>query len=195
MSEPKPTATERAPSGGERRAIVRIDAQPGGKKFQGVWLEFADDRKWVVDYRPRELWKPFQDREVLVTGYCWAPKGQAINAPHFHVEHMTFVKPERGRGPILAIGPEQVLRGAFRESGFPPGSKLAGSTETKFAGYGVHGASVALPAAGEAVTVIAREIEPDMSWTAQTGGPKLWILDVRGADASVEERTRVTCPQ
>src|SRR5262249_47884244 len=103
--KPVPSPKSNTPSGGERRAIVRIDAQPGGKKFQGVWLEFADDKRWLVDYRANELWKPFADREVLVTGYCWAPdpRAQAIQATHFHVERMTFVQREMGRGPILAI--------------------------------------------------------------------------------------------
>jgi hypothetical protein len=205
VPDPKPTTTtttKQAPHDGERRAIVRIDAQPGGKKFQGVWLEFADDTKWVVDYRAREIWKSFQDREVLVTGYCWAPdpRAQAIGATHFHVEHMTFVKPEMGRGPILSLGPEQILIGAFREQPFPAGSKRAGSSETHFdvdggTSYSLQGASVDLPAMGTRVSVVAREIEPDRSWTAQTGGPKLWILDVRADGATVEERAKVPCPQ
>jgi hypothetical protein len=196
-SEVKPVPAPRTtpPTEGERRAIVRIGPEPGGTTFQGVWLELAGDKKWVVDYQPRALWKPFQDREVLVSGYCYQPEGQAVTAPHFHVDRMLFVKPEMGRGPILEIGPEQVLRGAFSERGFAPGSKLAGSTETRFESYGIQGASVDLPEAGKRVLVIAREIQPDMSWTAQTGGPKLWILDVRAEDAVVEERAKIDCPQ
>lgn len=201
MPDPKPTTTtQQAPSDVERRAIVRIDAQPGGKRFQGVWLEFAEDTRWVVDYRANELWKPFEDHEVIVTGYCWAPdpRAQSIGATHFHVERMRFLQPKMGRGPLLEIGPEVALRGAFRAQPFPPGSKLAGSSQTKFdaesESYGLQGASVALPAMGTRVLVIARGVEPDMSWTAQTGGPKLWILDVRDASAQPEARAKLPCP-
>ena len=126
MKSQDPTTTA-PPAANERRATLRIDAQPGGKKFQGVWLEFAADKRWVIDYRPRELWKPFEDREVIVTGACYRPVGQAIMATHFRVDRMRFVKPERGRGPILEVGPEQWIRGAFAMRTFPPGSKLADS--------------------------------------------------------------------
>ena len=197
--QPKSAAPH--PVGDERRAIVRIDGEPSGKKFQGVWLEFADDKRWVVDYRPREMWKSFEDRDVLVTGYCYEPFGQAINAPHFHVESMKFVKPEMGRGPILEIGPELELRGGmFRDETFPSGSKLAGSSVRKFSmpdgggGFGIQGSDVDLPENGKRVLVVARVIKPDMSWTAQTGGDKIWIVDVREENAPSVTRKLKRCP-
>lgn len=90
----------------ERRATVRVDAQPAGKKFQGVWLELADGARWVIDYRPRLPWRSFADREVLVTGGCYEPFGQAITAPHVRVDRMRFAEDRRGVQPYLEVGPE-----------------------------------------------------------------------------------------
>jgi hypothetical protein len=193
----KPIATTPA-----RRATVRIDAQPGGKKFQGVWLEFSADQRWVVDYRPRELWKPFENREVLVTGECYVPFGQALMATHFRVDHMKFVTPERGRGPLLELHAEQMLRGSFVTHQFPEGSKRADSPALTFRAddgteYFLAGASQELPAAGTVARIKAREVTPDMSWMAQPGGRKLWILDVRGpddVDDPAHAPTIVPCP-
>jgi hypothetical protein len=204
-SETKPVeqpTTTPTPAADEREAIVRIDAEPGGKKFQGVWLDFGTDRRWVIAYRAHGLWKPFENREVIVTGQCYQPFGQAIGATHFRVDGMRFVKPERGRGPILALGPEQRLRGTFTEYTFAPGSKRAGSPERSFtedAGkqYLIAGASDDLPALGTAARIWARDVVPDLSWTAQADGPNLWILDVRDPD-SVEDPAHapaiVPCP-
>jgi hypothetical protein len=195
--QPKPAE----PRDGELRAIVRIDAEPGGKKFQGVWLEFSDDKRFVIDYRANGLWKPFEDREVIVTGHCWAPdpRAQAISSTHFHVATMRMVKPERGHGPILEIGPELALRGEFRQQSFPAGSKLAGSSEIRFTvdggfDYGIQGANVQPTTMNTQVLAIARSVEPDLTYTAQTGGPQLWIVDVREPDAEHDERTKTPCP-
>ena len=200
--KPQDPTTPTPPTAGERRATVRIDGQPGrGKGFQGVWLEFAADKRWVIDYRARELWKPFEDREVIVTGACYRPFGHAITATHFRVDRMRFVKPERGRGPILEIGPEQWIRGTFAMHAFPAGSKRADSPMPVFrADDGTElilaGAAEKLPESG-AARVKAREITPDMSWMAQTGGTNIWILEVRDPD-SVEDPahapTPIDCP-
>jgi len=201
-SESKPVKpqdpTTPAPAANERRATVRIDARPGGKQFQGVWLEFAADKRWVIDYRPRELWKPFEDREVIVTGACYEPFGQAIRATHFRVDRMRFVNPERGRGPILEIGAEQWIRGAFAMHDFPAGSKRADSPMLVFRAddgteFILAGASDELPAAGKAARVKAREVTPDMSYMAQPGGRNIWILDVRDPD-SVEDAAHAPKP-
>jgi len=183
-----PAATTPATPAEEREAIVRIEAQPGAKRFQGVWLDFGADKRWVIDYRARELWKPFENREVIVTGQCYQPFGQAILATHFRVDRMRFVKPERGRGPILELGPEQKLRGTFTLYHFAAGSKRADSPERTFtddAGkqWFLAGASETIPATGAAARVVAREVVPDLSWMAQADGPNLWILDVRQPDS------------
>lgn len=186
----EPTKPTPPSTGEERRATVRIDAAPSGKKFQGVWLELArPDHRWVIDYRPRALWQPFADREVLVTGQCYRPFGQAIGATHFRVDRMRFVTPERGRGPILELGPEQRVRGAFAEHRFPPGSKLADAPRLVFVAdggerYWIEGAADPLPAADTAALITAREVVPDVTYSAQPDGPRLWILDVRAPDAT-----------
>lgn len=197
MKSQDPTTTAQ-PAANERRATLRIDAQPGGKKFQGVWLEFSADKRWVIDYRPRELWKPFEDREVIVTGACYQPFGQAIMATHFRVDRMRFVTPERGRGPILELGPEHWIRGAFAMHVFPPGSKLADSPMRVFRAddgteFLLAGASEELPEAGKAARVKAREVTPDMSYMAQVGGRNIWILEVRAPD-SVDDPAHAPTP-
>lgn len=49
-----PVTTESVPAPGpERRATVRIDPAPGGKQFQGVWLELEGGARWVIAYRAR----------------------------------------------------------------------------------------------------------------------------------------------
>lgn len=183
----------------ERRAIVRIDAEPAAKNFQGVWLELGDTR-FVVDYRARQLWRWFADREVIVTGGCYRPVGQAIDGPHFEVETLRVADPARGVGPYFSIGPEQWMTGDFVVDTAPAGSKLAGATRAMFrtaAGtqYAVFGDM--LPDAGTATNVRARVLEPDLSYAARSGGPDLWIVDEIGIDF-VEDRaparTRIRCP-
>src|SRR5947207_15688253 len=48
----------------EIKATLRIDAKSGGKKLQGVWLELEPGKRWVIDDRPRELWRSFEDADV-----------------------------------------------------------------------------------------------------------------------------------
>ncbi len=202
-SETKPVTEPTKPSAPatERRAFVRIDAEPSGKNFQGVWLE-ANDKRWVIDYRPRELWKPFENREVLATGECYRPFGQAISATHFRVDRMRFVTPERGRGPILELGAEQPLRGTFVMHAFPAGSKRADSPVLAFRAddgteYFLSGASATLPPVGSAAWITSREVTSDMSFMAQPSGRTLWILDVRAPDFVEDEAhtpTIVACP-
>jgi hypothetical protein len=166
-----------------------MDAAPSGKKFQGVWLEMPNGKRWVIDYRPRELWKSFVDADVLVTGECYEPFGQAIMSPHFRVDRMRFAAPRRGTGPLLELGAEVEMHGELSERGYPAGSKLEGSSELVFHGrgsqtYGIAGASTKLEPRDTPMKILAREVTPDLSYTAQTGGPKLWILDVRDADSA-----------
>jgi hypothetical protein len=202
---PKPSqpATPPAPES-QRRATVRIDAEPGGKRFQGVWLEHADGTKWVIAYRPLGFWKPFQDQEVIVTGHCYSPYGQAIGATHYHVETMRFHTPKRGVGPLLEVGPEVKLKGKLSKVDAPKGSKREGSAETRF--LGVDGTSYKISGIDDekdlakldkTFFVKARSVEPDMSWVAQTGGPALWIIDV-DVDENDDprfENAPMTCPE
>jgi hypothetical protein len=188
-----------APPLKEYRATLRIDAQPGGKKFQGVWLDFGDDTRWVIDYRPRELWRGFADHEVTVTGHCYRPFGQAINAPHFRVATMSFVRRPATAVPYFSIGPERWITGAFRTLTFPAGSKRAGDQEPRF--HDEHG--TAYHVAGEAsstvegpATIRARVLERNRAYTATTGEDDLWIVEVHEAGhvPAPSRDTPIDCP-
>jgi hypothetical protein len=201
-----PPMTTSDPAEPERRGTVRIDAQPGGKRFQGVWLELGGGARWVIDYRARDVWRPFADRAVLVTGRCYEPQGQAIWAQHFEVTRMRFADPGQPTAPILEVGPEIRLRGAFAEVAYPAGSKLAGTKDLVFRaeGGGEHRLFGAVPGAGqpgrfalgEHVAIDARPVERNLAYTAGPGGPHLWILDVRDAAAGPREpgRSYGPCP-
>lgn len=172
----------------EQRGTLRIDAQPSGKKFQGVWLERADGSRWVIDYRARQVWTWFADREVIVRGGCYTPEGQAIMAPHFRVERLRPATPAPGSGPYLEVGPEVVLRGELVTETAPPGSKLAGTARVVFRAddgetYNLVGET---PGSGDTVRIRGRRLEPDMSYTARGGGPDLWVASVHDEDYEPE---------
>lgn len=199
-----------AAAGPELRATVRIDAQPAAKRFQGVWLELGDSgARWVIDYRARDVWRPFADRAVLVTGRCYEPEGQAIGAQHFEVERMRFAGSGRPDAPILEVGPETRLRGMFAEITYPAGSKLAGSKDLVFrADDGAEfrlfgevpgaepGAALGKPALGKRVAIDARPVKRNLAYTAGPGGPHLWIADLLAASAGEREpgRSYGACP-
>ncbi|MBL9103247.1 MAG: hypothetical protein JNL82_20040 [Myxococcales bacterium] len=165
----------------EFEAVVRSDARPSGKKFQGVWLERADGERWVVAYRPQAWLRSFEGRAVRVTGETWEPEGQRVTATHFRVA--TLKVERRGEGPILAVGPEETLTGALRQATAPAGSKAEGSTWWVFATgeaeYEVEGAPDGVELAAGPATLVVRKVEPDMSYAARRGGPSLWIVAVR----------------
>lgn len=165
-------------------ATVRIDAEPGGKRFQGVWLELAGGLRWVIDYRATEIWRSFENERVTVTGHHWQPMGQAIQAMHFKVATMQFADPPSRAVPYRSLGPEQVLRGAFVEHVWPAGTRREGEVETEFHtddgdSYELAGGQPARPGA---VAIVARELEPDPTYAATTNGPKLFVLGVHAHD-------------
>jgi hypothetical protein len=170
---------------GEHRATVRIDPEPGAKHFQGVWLEFSERRRWLIDYRARDIWRSFADRTVLVSGHCYEPFGQAIAATHFAVEHMRLVDrvPDV---PLTEVGPELILRGALAVHAHPAGGKHGGSSEVVFRDgggttYWIHAADDQLPGPGP-VAVTAREVHASPAFAALPDGPRLWIFDFHAAD-------------
>ncbi|MEO8703998.1 MAG: hypothetical protein ABI867_28365 [Kofleriaceae bacterium] len=196
---PKPTMTTSKAAPTEYRATLRIDAQPGGKKFQGVWLDFGGAKRWVLDYRTNDLWESFQDAEVRVTGHCYEPFGQAIQAVHFEVDTLTFASAPKMAVPYFAIGPKRLYRGSFIATTAPPGSKLAGTVTTKFqvtsgkayamaSSLDVHGRS-------GAAAITARELEINLAYTATTGDPRVWVIAVHDADYVPSDRdTPKPCP-
>jgi len=189
---PSPTSPTK-----QLRATLRIDTKPDGKKAQAVWLEHGDKR-WVVDYRPREFWKGFEGAEVIATGQCYEPFGQAINATHFRVDHIRFATVERGRSEILELGPEQKYGGRFERFEYPAGSKRGGDSEIDFhaddgTAYIIIGSSEQLPAVATPVVIKARTVTPDYSHHAQRSGPSLWITVI---DPAEEQGPKIVpCPE
>lgn len=171
------------PNPNELRGTLRIDTEPGAKRFQGVFLD-ANGKKYVIDYRRRWLWVGFENGDVIVTGHCYAPKGQAVMAPHFHVDTMTFATRPKRSEFVLGIGPEIELAGRFFDHVYPAGSKRAGDTEHRFEADGVIYevfANDIEPNYGKVMgptMVRARVLEVDLAHHAMGSEPKLWIGDV-----------------
>lgn len=180
--ETKPE-TKEAPVAEGFEAVVRVDAKPGGKKFQGVWLERKDGERWVVAYRPEAWLRRFEGRTVRVTGATYQPFGQAINATHFKIATLAVAERQGGVGPWFGVGPELTLQGKFVQATGGPGTKAEGSTWWTFvtgAGktFEVEGSAEEKIEAGVVVQVVARQVEPDMSYVARRGEDALWILKI-----------------
>lgn len=169
--------TPRENTGDAIRATLRIDAKPGGKKFQGVWLEREDGEKWVISYRPDELWRGFQDKLVQVRGAIYQPRGQAIRATHFRVEWLAIVDDDST--DLVEVKEERTYAGQFEEHVWPAGTKLAGEKTPVFQSDGrtwFLANRVDPLQLGQKVEVRAREVVPS-SHVARPGGPFLWILE------------------
>ena len=161
-------------------AHLTIDAQPSGKKFQGVWLAHGGE-KLVVDYRAREFWKSFEGLDVRVTGKRWSPdpRAQAIDAQHFQVARLEVADRTQAKR-FFAIGPEREVTGNFVHKLGDPGTKSEGSSplyfeQTDGTRYEVIGGE---DGSGSG-TVVVRDVEINPAWAATTGGPFVWILEVR----------------
>lgn len=160
----------------EFEAVVAIDPRPGGKKLQAVWLVRDDGERWVIDYRPRGLWRPFEDERVQVTGARYEPEGQAIGAQHFRVDTMRTIDPE-STSSLIALGPEQHLCGRLEIREGDPGSKMGGEGYPVFVAES--GATYQLANHIEAepgpLTIRAREATRSR-FVAHAPGPLLWVL-------------------
>jgi hypothetical protein len=191
------TTQPTAARGTEYLATVRIDAAPSGKKFQGVWLEHGPEKRWVIDYRPTEIWRSFENEAVIVTGHCYEPRGQAINKPHFKVATMRFARPPNRAVPYRSLGPEQLLRGAFTEHVWPAGTRRAGDVERQFqaddgTSYGLAGG--AERKGNDPVAITARVLEPDPTYAATTGEPQLFVIAVHAHDHEPSPDPARPCP-
>lgn len=171
------------------RGVLSIDARPGAKKFQGVWLVSDDGERFVLDDRSRSLWTPFDGSVVAVTGEHVSPIGQAIHGQHFRVHQLRFIdRPSRARD-LMSFGPERSLRGTLLSDPAPLGSKLEGCSIMSFqrddgARFGLY--AVEEPGAIATDTLVevkAREVELNRAWAASTGGPHLWVASVARARA------------
>jgi hypothetical protein len=179
---PEPTASPEPDAGNEFEATLRIDKKPGGKKFQGVWLERDGGSKWVISYRPEPLWRSFEGQRVRVRGTTYQPPGQAINATHFRVERLVLAAGDaQANQVIVEVGAESTYTGVFREHSWPAGSKLAGEktrvfvsgTESWFLQNSVDGVEL-----DKNAVVVAREVVLS-PYVARPGGRFLWILETR----------------
>jgi hypothetical protein len=163
------------PVGEPFNAVVNIDAEPAGKRFQGVWLVRDDGEKWLIDYRARPHWKPFEGVAVQVSGERYHPDGQSIGAVHFRVHTMAVVEPTMAHD-LATIGPEQTLTGRFAIAKGEPGSKMGGSTWTVFdtdtRQFMLANHSESFKGEG---TVTARQVTLS-PFVAHMTGPRIWVI-------------------
>lgn len=165
-------------SGDAIRATLRIDQKPGGKKFQGVWLERENGEKWLISYRPEELWRGFENKSVGVRGAIYQPRGQAIRATHFRVDWLAIAGDDNSTD-LVEVKEERIYQGQFEEFSWPAGTKLEGEKTPVFSSNGQQyflANRVERMPFGQKLAVRAREVVPS-SHVARPGGPFLWVLD------------------
>lgn len=180
---------EQDPAPASFEAKVRIDPHPGGKRFQGVWLDVEGRDPWLVAYRARPWWKPFDGHRVKVVGapYQPDPQAQQIMADHFRVTSLELLDPaEEPMAEIVWIGPQLTLEGTFATITWPQGTKLAGETMTVFetqAGKRYHlAASVdPMPEPGAPLTVRGRAVRRS-PFVAHVGTDHLWVFSATPRD-------------
>ena len=183
--QPKTPADRSAPTVDDKVELtgtLRVDPVPGPRHFQGVHLEVPGRGTFLVDYRARGVWRSFDGVQVVVTGACYQPSGQAIiNRTHFRIDRLRAAKEERGRRPYLAIGPEQWLAGELLMQSGSAGTKMAGETWPVFAaedGTSYIAVGDDLPRDNQRAKIRGRILEPDMTYTARMNGPDVWVLDI-----------------
>lgn len=160
-------------------ATLEIDAQPGGKRFQGVWLVHAGER-WVVDYRANGYWRPFEGLSVRVTGQRWSPdpRAQAIQAPHFRVARLEVADRKQAKR-FFAIGPERELSGTFAHKRGDAGTKSEGEDIAYLDAEGQRFEVLGGEAVSGRAIAIVRDVEVNPAWAATRGGPFVWIIATR----------------
>ena len=158
------------------QAVVTIDAEPSGKRFQGVWLTQDDGTKWLVAYRPDPLWRVYEGHPVQVTGQPYTPEGQAISASHLRVETLVVVGEQAVVDP-RGFGPEQTLQGRFERRSGEPGSRSEGATWSVFVVEAGLTYSILNPSAvrDDATSVRARVVERS-PFVAHRGSLTLWLV-------------------
>jgi hypothetical protein len=86
--------------------VLTIDPISMGKRFQGTWLR-TGDTDYVITYRARARYLPFQGKRVVVTGEAYrpGPNVQHIQAEHLRIETIELADGETPHSPP----PEGVL--------------------------------------------------------------------------------------
>jgi hypothetical protein len=177
------------------RATLRIDAEPGPRRFQGVWLEHGDKR-YLVDYRARELWTVFDGLAVDVKGHCFQPFGEAVGATHFAIATLAVADRTQSRR-FHAIGPEETLTGSFVTETGTPGTKREGSTLAYFEAGGKRRELAGGESGTGAATIVARIVDINLAHAATSGGEQLWVVARHPAGWVQDPETapeRVPCP-
>ncbi|GEM_PF-2342932 len=164
------------------RARVVIDAEPGSKQFQGVWLEAESGERYLIDYRAQEWLRALEGRRVDVWGAVYEPSGQAIMATHFRVALLRVAEPTM-EDWIIEIGARTRLRGSFTRYVWPAGTKLAGEGSTVFMDEGgVQHWLASVPEPGppldQPVVIDVVPVEPS-NFVARPGGRAyLWVIEI-----------------
>lgn len=162
-------------------AIVRVDAEPGSKKLQAVWLERGDGERWIVAYRPEPWLVAFADKPVEVSGGRYIPGGQAVKATHFRIDTLRITD-DKELGLFESVGPERTMTGIFAERTGTVGAKDEGERYPVFdngeAAYELANRPDPLPL-GSTVKVRVRETKYS-KFAAHRDGPLVWVLEVDG---------------
>ncbi len=161
-------------------ATLTIDEQPGGKRFQGVWLAQEGGTRWLVAYRKREPWTWFEGKRVHVTGERFVPDPmtQHIMADHITVTSLELLKDEveDGADPI-GIGPVVEMTGVFAKHTGEAGSKIEGQTWTTFT---VEGEAMPYQAPGvdlEGERTVRVRVVKRSPYVARMGGDEVWVVE------------------
>jgi len=163
-------------------ATLTVDPAPGYKHFQGVWLERTDGDRWVIDYRARDCWTPFDRHRVRITGERYTPMGQAIDAVHFRVERLEVVDPTSFTS-LVSVGPEKTLSGRVQQVTGEPGTKMEGDSWLVFTtgdgtAHQLFNPSVVSDRVDAEVSITGRSVERS-PYATHMPGPTLCIGSVR----------------
>ncbi len=160
---------------------LRIDAEPGGKRFQGVWFTpDGAEEAFLIAYRAEPIWVGFEGQRVEVAGERYSPEGQAIMAPHLRV---LALWPADGPGAGIHewLGPRTKLQGRFVYDTGDPGSKSEGERwltfQTDSGTFLTSGEVPDASAIGRQVEVTGRRYEPSRFIT-RLGGNYLWVANI-----------------
>lgn len=118
----------------ELTGTLRVDAEPGARRFQGVWLEAVDgSARWLLAYR-LEPWAVGMDGASLrVVGRTWTPDP---SEQHVQAEHLRLVSAHTSDRlaptPWVELGESTTWQGRFRDTVWEQGTKLEGEHQLLF---------------------------------------------------------------
>jgi hypothetical protein len=182
--DPTDPPADKAKLVGEWSGKLTIDAQPGGKRFQGVWVQRdgatlpkpgeLDRDRLLIDYRARELWRGFEGQRVLARGTCYLPVGQAIAATHFDIDRLKFTGAAPTAASLLEIGPRVLLDGELVAHAGGKGLVFRAGSIT----YAIAGTSQDTPLVPGRVKIGGRTVVVNPKVVSTTAKDHLWILEL-----------------